>query len=198
MKLNIILSFACSIAALNTYAQVEQDTIVLTPDTAMIMFEEEPMPAYDYELAAPAVPAMEADYDYTDYERINKFKHNKKIKPEEKPDKRAAYSQGTGELLRQIRDDLVVPYSYNNTTEDNFVLIQFTVGKDSALYNPEILHSPGAEYTINATNVIEKLQYNFSPAMKNGKPVDSIIIVPIRFERQKYNQYDHYREGSRY
>jgi hypothetical protein len=120
------------------------------------------------------------------YQPVNRFKNNSKIKPEEKPDKKAVYSGGTGQLLDQISSQLLVPYHY--TVADRYVIIRFVVGKDSMLYNPEILYTPGADYSINASNAIESLQDKFLPATKNGKPVDSILIIPVRFGR-KSNPY---------
>jgi hypothetical protein len=136
---------------------------------------------YNYDVAVPTINEFEMQF-------FNIFKNNSKIKTEPKPDKKALYSTGTGQMLMEISRQLTVPYSYND--DSKYVIIQFVVGKDSMLYNPQVLYTPGAEYSINATKVIESLQQKFIPATKNGKPVDSVIIVPIRFTKQVAAYYE--------
>jgi len=150
-----------------------------TQDAAMWM---DSMAAVQEMIGMEATPAV-----YEEFNIYNKFKYNSKIKMEEKPDKKASYSLGSGELLKQFAMHLTVPYNYKN--ENKYVILKFVVGKDSLLYNPEILYSPGTEYSINATAVIEKLQERFLPATKNGKPVDTVIIIPIRFDQNSTQGY---------
>lgn len=164
-------------------------------------------PAYDstsIELA-PAMeeaPAIQEDYygdeigvveAYTEpnYYKLNAFKHNSKLKPIENPDQKARYSGGIMELLDNLSKNLTIPYNYSNISV-NFVLVKVVVGADSSLYNPEILSTPGSSYSINAQEAIEKLPGKFIPAMKNGKPVESILIIPIRFETRLNSNYNHY------
>ena len=72
-----------------------------------------------------------------------------------------------------------------------FVLFQVTVGKDSSLYNAETLSTRGSTYTNIAKECLENLPFKFIPATKNGKPVDSILIIPFRFE----GNLDYYQFG---
>lgn len=119
------------------------------------------------------------------YEPLNQIKYNYKIKPVPNPDKKAYYSLGIHTLLENIYFNLRMPYygaSNMKLGEAQFVLLQVTIGKDSALYNVETLSTPGSAYTNNAKECLENLPYIFVPATKNGKPVDSIIIIPFRFE----------------
>ena len=182
MKIKYILSMAAVISALNAGAQTEPDSIHYEdpPPVMEDVFEDYDLPAIE---AVPVEP-------YVDYIPVNKFKYNKKIKVEEKPDKQAVYSAGTSAFLEEIRYPSLPGYGAENC----YVIIQFVVGKDSLLYNPEILYSKGAQYSVNATDVIERLMSKFTPAMKNGKPVDSIITVPVHFIRRDYTSgYEDYR-----
>lgn len=117
---------------------------------------------------------------YGSYGSYNsRFKYRKDLKTEENPDIKARYREGIDSMLRDVYNHLRVPYTYQG--DDYYVLLQVTVGKDSALYNPVVLYSPGSEYTINAQRAVELMQGKFSPAMKNGVPVNSTIIIPVRF-----------------
>jgi hypothetical protein len=119
------------------------------------------------------------------YEPFNQIKTNYKLKPVSNPDKKAYYSEGIRVLLDNIYLNLNMPYygaSNMKLGEAQFVLLQITVGKDSSLYNVETLNTPGSTYTNNAKECLENLPFKFVPATKNGKPVDSILIIPFRFE----------------
>jgi hypothetical protein len=119
------------------------------------------------------------------YEPFNQIKTNYKLKPVSNPDKKAYYSEGIRVLLDNIYLNLNMPYyaaSFLKLGEAQFVLLQVTVGKDSSLYNVETLNTPGSTYTNNAKECLENLPFKFIPATKNGKPVDSILIIPFRFE----------------
>ncbi len=189
MKLKTKLSIIYLLASCMAYGQSDTAKSGIYLDTL-----EEPV-LLEKTVETPFMDEMvatEAPYEYVEYNPVNKFKYNKKIKTEEKPDKKAVYGQGLGELLKQISNSLSVPYGYGS--ENKYVILQFVVGRDSLLYNPEILYSPGTEYSINATAAIEKLQQQFLPATKNGKPVDTIITIPVRFERKSSNGYG-YRDS---
>jgi protein TonB len=154
---------------------------------------------------APPAMMMEGVTDYVEdyavaveepapYEPLNQIKYNYKIKTVPNPDKKAYYSQGVHSMLENIYLNLRMPYygSSNNKLGDaQFVLLQVTIGKDSSLYNVETLSTPGSSYTSNARECLENLPYRFVPATKNGKPVDSILIIPFRFE----GNLDYYQFG---
>lgn len=189
MKLKHLLSLSAIFLVISAHAQTETDSMTRENDGTDM---SEPPPAIieepyydDIGTTVEAIPA------YAEYSTINKFKYSKKTKIEEKPDKKASYSMGTRAMLQEISDGVNVPYGYGS--ENTYVIIQFVVGKDSVLYNPEVLYTKGPQYSINATDIIEKLQYQFSPATKNGKPVDSVITIPVHFVRRDnttdYNNY---------
>ncbi len=146
------------------------------PPPPMMMDEKTVIGAWDEAVAVEA-PAI--------YEPLNQIKYNYKIKPVPNPDKKAYYSVGIHAMLENIYFNLRMPYygaSNMKLGEAQFVLLQVTIGKDSALYNVETLSTPGSTYTNNAKECLENLPFKFVPATKNGKPVDSIIIIPFRFE----------------
>ncbi len=159
-------------------------------DTIPTIQEVDSAPAYDEDMPMP-VEAIEGDYgDYSDIavapaeeEPIaffNEFNTKTIAKLEANPDKAARYPGGIGAMNSEIQENLYLPYNY--TTKAKYVIVQVTVGKDSILYNPKILHTEGSEYTRNAKDAIQTLSKRFIPATKTGKPVDSIILIPVRFE----------------
>jgi|GEM_PF-4703889 len=165
---------------------------------------EEPQPAADSAVetetgieALPPPPAVEmideaieaADYPYAtveaapmEYSPLNRFKHNGKIKAQTATDKKAYYSEGIMAMLSFISANLSIPYRYERGGDPQIVLIRVIVGKDSMLYNPEFLTTQRSQFSVNAQEVIEQLPAGFIPATKNGKAVDSYLIIPIRFE----------------
>jgi hypothetical protein len=165
---------------------------------------EEPQPAIDSAVetepgieAPPPPPVMEMleetveaeEYPYgsveeapMEYSPLNRFKHNGKIKAQTATDKRAYYSEGIVAMLSFISTNLSIPYRYERGGDPQIVLIRVIVGKDSALYNPEFLTTQRSQFSVNAQEVIEQLPARFIPATKNGKAVDSYLIIPIRFE----------------
>ncbi len=158
-------------------------------DSAVAPIEMDVEGPYEtYDMPPPPIAdemvATEAPDDYYYSVNItnknNEFKTKTIAKLEANPDKPASYTGGIGALMTEIQGNLVVPYSYSSNPQ--FVILQVTVGKDSMLYNPKILQTEGTNYTKNAKDAIQQLSLSFSPAMKNGKPVDSILLIPIRFE----------------
>lgn len=167
----------------NTVKAQTNDTIpYIEADTAT---------AYDEEMPA-SVETIDGYGDYDDYavteapaveEPIiffNEFNTKTIAKLEASPDKAARYPGGFGAMNSEIQENLFLPYNY--TSKAKYVIVQVTVGKDSILYNPKILHTEGSEYTRNAKDAIQSLSKRFIPATKAGKPVDSIILIPVRFE----------------
>jgi hypothetical protein len=111
---------------------------------------------------------------------FNEFNTKTFAKLELNPDKPARYLNGFGEMNTELQENLSLPYNYS--TRAKYVIIQVTVGKDSMLYNPKVIHTEGTEYTRNAKDAIQSLSGRFVPAIKAGKPVDSTLLIPIRFE----------------
>lgn len=148
--------------------------------------------AYDEEMPPPPMIEEMMDGDYGDYaieaapaeeEPIfffNEFNTKTIAKLEASPDKAARYPGGISAMNTELQENLSLPYNY--TSKARYVIVQVTVGKDSMLYNPKILHTEGSEYTRNAKDAIQSLSKRFIPATKAGKAVDSIILIPIRFE----------------
>lgn len=157
------------------------------------MIEVDTAAAYDEDMPPP-VPVMEEmmDGDYGDYAvteapaveeplfLFNEFSNKTIAKLEASPDKPARYPGGIGAMNTELQKNLSLPYNY--TSKAKYVIVQVTVGKDSMLYNPKILHTEGTEYTRYAKDAIQALSKRFIPATKAGKAVDSILLIPIRFE----------------
>jgi hypothetical protein len=183
-----------SLCAALPFAQAQvTDTIVAEPFIESA--DEMPPPMMMDGDAWDQAVAVEAPAEA--YEPFNQIKTNYKLKPVSNPDKKAHYSEGVRALLDNIYLNLRMPYygvSNMKLGDAQFVLFQVTVGKDSSLYNAETLSTPGSTYTNNAKECLENLPFKFIPATKNGKPVDSILIIPFRFEGNLdyYQIYDVY------
>lgn len=161
-------------------------------DTIPIIMEVDSAAAYDEEMPPPPMIEEMMDGDYGDYAvteapaveeplfLFNEFSNKTIAKLEASPDKPARYPGGIGAMNTELQENLSLPYNY--TSKARYVIVQVTVGKDSMLYNPKILHTEGSEYTRNAKDAIQALSKRFIPATKAGKAVDSILLIPIRFE----------------
>ncbi len=166
-------------------SQVRDSIPMIEVDSAAVYDEEMPPPVMeemidgdygDYgEYAVEAAPAMEEPLVF-----FNEFNTKTIAKLEANPDKAARYPGGFGAMNAELQENLSLPYNY--TSKARYVIVQVTVGKDSILYNPKILHTEGSEYTRNAKDAIQSLSKRFIPATKAGKAVDSILLIPIRFE----------------
>lgn len=177
------LSCFC-LLAFTSIAQVN-DTIpvIIEVDSAAAYDEDMPPPMEaielydgDYgEMAVTEAPAVEEPLFF-----FNEFNTKTIAKLEANPDKPARYPGGIGAMNTEIQENLSLPYNYTNRAK--YVVLQVTVGKDSMLYNPKVMYTEGSEYTRNAKEAIQSLGKHFAPAMKAGKPVDSIILIPVRFE----------------
>lgn len=176
-NLKLIISSIAVLAVQGLYSQV---ITPLPPPEELPAVDSIASPVNDYQYdAVEAVEAYDEDYNQNYYKKPFGSKSFEKI--ELNPDKPAVYFAGTSSLLTEIQGNLVVPYSYGQGAK--YAFIEVTVGKDSMLYNPNVLYSPGSyDYSQNALTVLQNLEFNFIPASKNGKPVDSKIIIPIRFE----------------
>lgn len=157
--------------AADSAVETETGFEVLPPLSAPEMYEEA--------IETPYAMVEEAPMEYSP---LNRFKHNGKIKAQTATDRRAYYSDGIMAMLSFISANLSIPYRYERGGDPQIVLIRVIVGKDSALYNPEFLTTQRSQFSVNAQEVIEQLPARFIPATKNGKAVDSYLIIPIRFE----------------
>jgi hypothetical protein len=142
----------------------------------------------DYEYYGDEMEAtIEAPAEYYSEEAVEdvymntKFLYDTKLKPVDNPDKKPSYSLGNNEMFEYFATQANCPYNHGNNS-GQIVIIEFTVGKDSKLYNPKTLSTPGANFTRNAENIIKQLPGTFNPGTKNGKPVDSVIRIPVRFD----------------
>jgi hypothetical protein len=77
-----------------------------------------------------------------------------------------------------INSKLVWPNSANDCI--GYVFVKCIVECDGKLSNFKIIRSLCTEYDQEAIRVV-KLMPNWTPAIKEGRPVRSIIVIPIRF-----------------
>lgn len=189
MNKQSILIFTLSVFFVNIQAQDAPPPPEFEATDSAVVEEEiwdAPEEMEAVEMATPEIMVddyfeeAEADYAPADYDPFSRFTKKDFSKIEEKPDVIPSYKPGIGALFSEIQEELEVPYSYNKSA--NFVFIEVTIGTDSLIYNPVVKYSPGSNYSNNAAKALKKLEGKFKPAMKNGKPVVSKLIIPIRFE----------------
>jgi hypothetical protein len=169
------------LASSNAFSQVEEplppptiETVDTTSSQLLEDYDEEVI-YDDYPLdAAVEAPAVEEPSRTLPFKAFTNIEIN--------PDNKAIYKTGLFMLMKDIENVLYVPYSYNRKAVAKYVFIEVTIGTDSMMYNPNVLHTPGTEYSRNAMSALEKLEGKFVPATKKGKAVVSKIIIPIRFE----------------
>lgn len=64
-------------------------------------------------------------------------------------------------------------------TEAGIVSLLVTITTNGAVSASKVLKSTRAEFEAPAQEAVAK--WTFSPALKDGKPVEATIVVPIRF-----------------
>lgn len=195
-KIKIYFSALILFISFDMQSQIT-DTIPMPPPPPPIETEYDSMEAmpmieesdYYYEDAVMEAPAVAYDEmsSYSSENTFNKFQFKTIAKLEDSPEKAAFYPGGIGAMMTEIQSNLKKPYMYGEDAK--YVILQITVGKDSMLYNPQVIYTEGNTYSNYAKQAVESLNLRFVPAKKNGKPVDSIIIIPIRFENTQRRKY---------
>ena len=82
--------------------------------------------------------------------------------------------------LRVKTSPIIYPAEARKNLEEGTVIIKFTVLATGKLENPEILQSSGSEI-LDAAALDSIQQWEFFPAMLQGKPIASKSSVPITF-----------------
>jgi bla regulator protein blaR1 len=116
---------------------------------------------------------------YTDF-KCNKFKSKGVI--ENQPDSLAKFKIGNGTTNQErINDFLYINLVWPSEGECmGMVIIKFIVEKSGRLSNFKVVHQLCPDFDAEALRVL-KIMPNWSPAIKDNKPVRSVVIIPILF-----------------
>ncbi len=91
----------------------------------------------------------------------------------------------SAKLNAYIIDNLVYPKSLKETGTQGVVVSKFTVGKDGRIKDPTIVRSFQADADMAVLNLIMIMNDKeglWTPGTKDGKPVDLVMHLPVRFE----------------
>ena len=73
----------------------------------------------------------------------------------------------------------VYPQEARKAKEMGVVILECIIGADGTVRNVDVLRSPRSDFSKNAVAAVE--QWTFEPALLEGKPVDVIYILTVRF-----------------
>jgi len=84
-------------------------------------------------------------------------------------------------ILRSIEP--LYPFAAKRKNIEGSVTLRFVVTKDGDVLEPEVVESePPEVFDSSALKAIAR--FKFKPAVKDGRPVDCIVIAPLKFELQ--------------
>ncbi len=96
-------------------------------------------------------------------------------------DRKPSFPGGYEALGKFLRDNVMYPVEAQNKKMTGTVYIQFDISATGAVKNPKILRSAGEPLDNEAIRIVYKMP-QWTPAVKNGKPVNSTFCLPIKFQ----------------
>ena len=72
------------------------------------------------------------------------------------------------------------PVEAQNKKMTGTVYVQFDISEAGAVKNPKILRSAGEPLDNEAIRIVYRMP-QWKPAVKDGKPVNSIFCLPVKF-----------------
>jgi len=97
------------------------------------------------------------------------------------------FKYGKGHSLYERLNSFIYEHLQWPRTEadcEGYVFIQCTVECDGRLNKFKIIRSLEYDFDSEAVRVI-RLMPNWNPAIKGGKPVRSVIVIPVRFKLEQ-------------
>ncbi len=100
-------------------------------------------------------------------------------------DAQPEYPGGFPALVDFLSKNIKYPEAARKENAEGMVLVKFTVGADGALHGiktvSEASQNPRADFVMEALRVI-KMMPAWKPLVKNGKPVEAEMTLPIQFK----------------
>lgn len=133
---------------------------------------------------APTKRKDESTYEKVNYAVTDTYLWDAEVIPLEEeiavPEITAQYPGGQAALESFIKNNLKYPTKAKEAGISGVVYVEFEVGKDGAIGKAKVLRGINPEMDAAALEVV-KLMGNFTPGTKDGKPVASKLVLPIRF-----------------
>jgi TonB family protein len=101
-----------------------------------------------------------------------------------KPDQNPEFPGGNDALLLFIRKNIQYPADAMKIGITGTVIVQFTVNKTGEIINPEIMHGIGRSCDQEVIRIVNMMP-KWTPGKKDGKTVDVINCIPVKFQLQK-------------
>jgi TonB family protein len=101
-----------------------------------------------------------------------------------KPDQNPEFPGGNDALLKFISKNVRYPADAMKNGIIGTVIAQFTVNKKGEIINPEIMHGIGRSCDQEVIRIVNMMP-KWTPGKKDGKPVDVINAIPVKFQLQK-------------
>jgi len=98
-------------------------------------------------------------------------------------DRNPEFPGGFSALLKFLHDNVQYPVEAQNKKMTGTVFIQFDVSESGEINNPKILRSVCNSLDNEAIRIVYKMPL-WSPAIKDGNPVNSSFCLPIKFQLQ--------------
>jgi len=113
----------------------------------------------------------------------------KKVFPEKKtipelfthPEKEAEFPGGENALIQYLIQNTLYPETARNNEVSGTVLVQFQVCANGKLCEARVINQSDSLLTQEALRVVRGMP-NWTPAQQNGKKVNCLFTLPIRFE----------------
>lgn len=103
----------------------------------------------------------------------------------EKPDQHAMPMNGFSSFYNWLNNRTYYPWNAE-TDEGGYVILRLVIDKEGNAYNPEVYRSMGPAFDNAAINSLKKYYGLWLPATHKGKPVDSYLYIPVRFQKNNY------------
>lgn len=83
-----------------------------------------------------------------------------------------------------LKENVIYPEMMRAEGKSGIVIVEFVVKQDGSMENVKVLKSPDPIFTKEAMRVVKLLQSigKWTPAMKNGNPVNSYFSIPFKFQ----------------
>ena len=99
-------------------------------------------------------------------------------------DKLAEYEGGEIQLLRDLSMSIQYPKEAEQNDIQGRVVVRIQINKNGTISKCEVANSQNPILNEAALKAVEKLPGKWNPAEVNGKPVTSVVNIPVTFRLQ--------------
>lgn len=103
------------------------------------------------------------------------------VVPFKELDIQASYPGGSAQLAQDVTAHFEYPLRDSSMGNEGVVQVRFIVEADGTISNPSVVKGQTLTMNKEAVRIVSLLK-PFSPAMKEGEPVRTALILPIQFK----------------